>query len=87
MWPFESNHKSSHISSSWINYESNLFINLGMHVFYAICKTAVISLVSINLTLVQSQCVQLDFLHHHVKFHPDQMKVRDKMKPIGLALR
>ena len=40
----------------------------------AVSKTAVISLVSINLTQKQSQDVQAELFHHHIKFHPDQMK-------------
>ena len=40
----------------------------------AVFKTAVISLVSINLTLPLSQDVKFELIHHHFKFHPDQMK-------------
>ena len=35
---------------------------------------AAISLVSINLTKKSPQDVQLELHHHHIKFHPDQMK-------------
>ena len=45
----------------------------------AVCKTGVISLVSITLTHNLSQGVYLKLFHHHIKFHPDQMKVREKI--------
>ena len=45
-----------------------------MHAFDAVSKTALISLVLINLTQKQSQDVHLELLHRHIKFPPDQMK-------------
>ena len=44
-----------------------------LKLFYAVCKIAVISLVSLNLTQKQSQDVQFELLPHHIKFHSDQM--------------
>ena len=38
-----------------------------------VCKTAVISLVSLNLTQ-KSQNVQLELHHHNIKFQPDQIE-------------
>ena len=46
-------------------------------IFYTVRKTAVISLLSCNpsiLTQRSSQDVQPKLLHHHMKFHPDHMK-------------
>ena len=40
--------------------------------FDAVRKTAVIPLVSINFSQTYSQDFQLDLLHYHIKFHPDQ---------------
>ena len=42
--------------------------------FDTVCKTAVVYLISINFIQKQSHDVQLKFLHHHIKFHLDQMK-------------
>ena len=58
-------------------FESNPFINVQMHAnvfFDAVCKTAFISLVSINLTQKQSPGVQLQLLYHEIRFDPDEMK-------------
>ena len=41
----------------------------------AVCKTAVISLVSVTLTKKKSQDLQLELLHHYIKFHPNQNTV------------
>ena len=46
-------------------------LNACQHTF---SKTSKTPLVSTNLTQKQSQDVQLEFLHHHIKFHLDQMK-------------
>ena len=57
------------------------FINVPMYVnvkscFYTVSKTAVISLDLINLSPIQKQTqdVQLEFLHHYIKFHPVHLK-------------
>ena len=39
-----------------------------------ISKTAVISLVSLNLTWKQYQDIQFELLQHHINFHPDHLK-------------
>ena len=57
-----------------------------LNLFHTVCKTTVISLVSINLIPKLSQGVQLELFHHRIKFHPHQMK-SEKMKPTGFALR
>ena len=46
-----------------------------LKLFDAVCKTAVISFVLINLT----QDVQLELLYYHIEFHPDQMKDEQKI--------
>ena len=43
-------------------------------VFYVVCKTAGISLVSKSLTQKGSHGVQVELLHHHIKLYPDQIK-------------
>ena len=52
----------------------------------AVCKTAVASHVSINLTKKQSQDVQHQLLHHHIKFLPRQMKSVWKNEANSFAL-
>ena len=42
--------------------------------FDAVSKTAVIPIVSKNSTHKQSQDVLLELTHHHITFHPDQMR-------------
>ena len=51
----------------------------------ALCKTKVISLVSLNLTLKLSQDFQLELLHHCIKFCPDQMKRVEENKANGFC--
>ena len=59
-------------------FESNQFINVRMHanvkLFEAVSKTAVISLLSLNLTQNLYWDVQFDLLQHHIKLHPDLLK-------------
>ena len=54
----------------------NFFLN-------AVSKTAFISFVSLNLTQQQHQDIK--FLYLHIKFHADQLKVCEKMKPTGFV--
>ena len=42
--------------------------------FYAVAIIEVTSLVSLNLVQKQYHHVQLELLHHHIKFHLDQLK-------------
>ena len=49
-------------------------MNANFKVFDAVCKTPVITLVSINPTQNQSQDVQHVLLHHDNKINPDQVK-------------
>ena len=39
-----------------------------------VCKTVVISLVSLHFTQKKFQDVQLELLQDHIKFHPDKIK-------------
>ena len=52
----------------------------------AVGKAVAISLVSVNLIQKQYRDIQLELLQRHIKFHPDQLKVWEKMKPRCSAL-
>ena len=49
-------------------------MHANIKLFDAVSKTAVISLVSINLTQILLKYVQLELLHHHIKVYPNHMK-------------
>ena len=59
-------------------FESNRLINNQIHTnvtfFDEVCKTAFISLFSLNLTKEQYLDVTLELLQIHIKFHSDQFK-------------
>ena len=44
-----------------------------MKSFDTVSRIAVISLESINVTQKYYQNVQLEYLWHHIKFHPDEL--------------
>ena len=54
--------------------------------FDAVSKTAVIFLISLNLTQKQYQDVQLELLQHHISFHPNQLKSVQENEAKSLAL-
>ena len=43
--------------------------------FDAVSKTAVISLVLINLTQKYCQDIYIELLYDHIRFHPDQLTI------------
>ena len=61
-------------------------MNANVKFFDTDIKTAVISIVSINLIQKQYQAMQSDFPQHHIQFYSDQPKSMQEMKPRGFAL-
>ena len=56
-----------------------------MHANADVFLTAAIPIFLIDLTQKKSQDVQLELLHHHIKFPPDQMKSVHENEAFGFA--